>query len=145
MYIYAPHARKICKLYIQHILQNVFNSQRVQIIVHRVIDVLKFADYVHIFADLLIHFFMQVRLQLEALLAEKSRLAQENANLLRENQSLHQLVEYHQLTSQDLSASYEQVMQGMRLDFSSPLGKIESDSDYSENSYEEDGVIEQIS
>lgn len=88
---------------------------------------------------------MQVRLQLEALLAEKSRLAQENANLLRENQSLHQLVEYHQLTSQDLSASYEQVMQGMCLDFSSPLGKIESDSDDSENGYEEDGVIEQIS
>ncbi|OAY69238.1 hypothetical protein ACMD2_24012 [Ananas comosus] len=86
-----------------------------------------------------------VRLQLEALLAEKSRLAQENANLLRENQSLHQLVEYHQLTSQDLSASYEQVMQGMCLDFSSPLGKIESDSDDSENGYEEDGVIEQIS
>lgn len=88
---------------------------------------------------------MQVRLQLEALLAEKSRLAQENANLLRENQSLHQLVEYHQLTSQDLSASYEQVVQGMCLDFSSPLGKIESDSDDGENGYEEDGVVEQIS
>ncbi|KAF3436301.1 hypothetical protein FNV43_RR23393 [Rhamnella rubrinervis] len=61
-----------------------------------------------------------VRLQLEALLAEKSRLANENANLIRENQCLHQLVEYHQLTSQDLSASYEQVIQGMCLDFSSP-------------------------
>ena len=45
---------------------------------------------------------MQVRLQLEALFVEKSRLAQENANLTRENQSLMQLVEYHQLTSQDL-------------------------------------------
>ncbi|KAL6653037.1 hypothetical protein ACP70R_011962 [Stipagrostis hirtigluma subsp. patula] len=67
-----------------------------------------------------------VRLQLEALLAEKSRLAQENANLTRENQSLMQLVEYHQLTSQDLEESYEDVMQGMRLDFSSPLGKIDS-------------------
>ncbi|KAM5563746.1 hypothetical protein ABKV19_018390 [Rosa sericea] len=62
-----------------------------------------------------------VRLQLEALLAEKSRLANENANLVRENQCLHQLVEYHQLTSQDLSASsYEQVIQGLCLDFSSP-------------------------
>ncbi|GJN12158.1 hypothetical protein PR202_ga30413 [Eleusine coracana subsp. coracana] len=67
-----------------------------------------------------------VRLQLEALLAEKSRLAQENANLTRENQSLMQLVEYHQLTSQDLDDSYEEVMQGMRLDFSSPLGRIDS-------------------
>ncbi|XP_039141109.1 serine/threonine-protein kinase MRCK beta [Dioscorea cayenensis subsp. rotundata] len=62
-----------------------------------------------------------VRLQLEALLAEKSRLANENTNLTRENQCLHQLVEYHQLTSNDLSASYEQVIQGMCLDFSSPI------------------------
>lgn len=65
-----------------------------------------------------------VRLQLEALLAEKSRLANENANLTRENQCLHQLVEYHQLTSQDLSATYEQVIQGMCLDFSSPPPSI---------------------
>ncbi|CAN6354964.1 unnamed protein product [Urochloa humidicola] len=70
-----------------------------------------------------------VRLQLEALLAEKSRLAQENANLTRENQSLMQLVEYHQLTSQDMDESYEDVMQGMRLDFSSPLGKISDDEE----------------
>ncbi|XBI51908.1 hypothetical protein VPH35_034364 [Triticum aestivum] len=81
-----------------------------------------------------------VRLQLEALLAEKSRLAQENANLARENQSLVQLVEYHQLTAQEeeeeeledhlLTASYEEaVMQGMRLDFSSPLGKIDGEFD----------------
>ena len=62
----------------------------------------------------------QVRLQLEALLAEKSRLASENANLVRENQCLHQLVDYHQQTSQDLSASYEQFIQGMCLEFSSP-------------------------
>ncbi|RLN09264.1 uncharacterized protein C2845_PM11G27480 [Panicum miliaceum] len=77
-----------------------------------------------------------VRLQLEALLAEKSRLAQENANLTRENQSLMQLVEYHQLTSQDLDESHEDVMQGMRLDLSSPLGKI---SDDEEGEYD-DGV-----
>uniref|UniRef100_A0A803NAU4 Uncharacterized protein n=1 Tax=Chenopodium quinoa TaxID=63459 RepID=A0A803NAU4_CHEQI len=61
-----------------------------------------------------------VRLQLEALLAEKSRLATENANLTRENQCLRQLVEYHQFASEDLSASYEQVIQGLSLDFSSP-------------------------
>ncbi|XP_012092248.1 uncharacterized protein LOC105649997 isoform X2 [Jatropha curcas] len=61
-----------------------------------------------------------MRLQMEALLSEKSRLANENANLIRENQCLHQLVEYHQLTSLDLSASYEQLVQGMCLDFSSP-------------------------
>ncbi|XP_050237610.1 uncharacterized protein LOC126687206 [Mercurialis annua] len=62
-----------------------------------------------------------MRLQMEALLGEKSRLANENANLTRENQCLHQLVEYHQMTSQDLSASYEQLIEGMCLDFSSPL------------------------
>ncbi|KAK8478976.1 hypothetical protein V6N13_068441 [Hibiscus sabdariffa] len=66
-----------------------------------------------------------VRLQLEALLAEKSRLANENANLVRENQCLHQLVEYHQMTSQDLSASYEEVLRGMCLDFSSPIAEEE--------------------
>ncbi|GFP92284.1 hypothetical protein PHJA_001372500 [Phtheirospermum japonicum] len=67
-------------------------------------------------------FLVQVRLQLEVLLAEKSRLANENANLKRENQSLNQLVEYHQLTSQDLSASYENLIVGLGLDFSSPTG-----------------------
>ncbi|EPS64567.1 hypothetical protein M569_10213, partial [Genlisea aurea] len=60
-----------------------------------------------------------VRLQLEALLTEKSRLANENANLTRENRCLHQLVEYHQLTSQDLSASYEDLVRGICLDFDS--------------------------
>ncbi|GLT63992.1 hypothetical protein SLA2020_365120 [Shorea laevis] len=69
-----------------------------------------------------------VRLQLEALLAEKSRLANENANLVRENQCLNQLVEYHQLTSQDLSASYE-FIQGMCLDFSSPPPPIREEAD----------------
>ncbi|XWS46816.1 hypothetical protein CRYUN_Cryun14cG0101000 [Craigia yunnanensis] len=68
-----------------------------------------------------------VRLQLEALLAEKSRLANENANLVRENQCLHQLVEYHQMTSQDLSASYEEVIRGMCLDFSSPIAEEEEE------------------
>ncbi|XP_038887547.1 uncharacterized protein LOC120077665 [Benincasa hispida] len=76
-----------------------------------------------------------VRLQMEALLAEKSRLANENANLTRENQCLHQLVEYHQLTSQDLSLSYEEVIQGMCLDFSSPPPAIaEGDEEEQEQS-----------
>lgn len=58
---------------------------------------------------------------MEALLAEKSRLANENANLTRENQCLSQLVEYHQLTSQqDVSEAYEREIRGMCLDFSSP-------------------------
>ncbi|XP_022728150.1 uncharacterized protein LOC111283795 [Durio zibethinus] len=68
-----------------------------------------------------------VRLQLEVLLAEKSRLANENANLVRENQCLHQLVEYHQMTSQDLSASYEEVIRGMCLDFSPPIAEEEEE------------------
>ncbi|KAJ9543306.1 hypothetical protein OSB04_023013 [Centaurea solstitialis] len=67
-----------------------------------------------------------VRLQLEALLAEKSRLANDNANLTRENQCLRQLVEYHQLTSRQddedevLEEDYEDVIRGVCLDFSSP-------------------------
>ncbi|KAI3881179.1 hypothetical protein MKX03_002353, partial [Papaver bracteatum] len=71
-------------------------------------------------------------LQLEALLAEKSRLATENANLIRENQCLHQLVEYHQLTcsSEDIDQIYEQVVRGMCLYFSSPS----SDNDDSNSS-----------
>jgi hypothetical protein len=69
-----------------------------------------------------------VRLQLEALLAEKSRLAQDNANLARENQSLIQLVEYHQLTAQeDLGASYDDVMEGMRLDFDGEEDEFDGD------------------
>ncbi|KVH94394.1 hypothetical protein Ccrd_003545 [Cynara cardunculus var. scolymus] len=66
-----------------------------------------------------------VRLQLEALLAEKSRLANDNANLTRENQCLRQLVEYHQLTSRQeeeevVEDDYEDVIRGVCLDFSSP-------------------------
>ncbi|AEE82231.1 hypothetical protein [Arabidopsis thaliana] len=70
-----------------------------------------------------------VRLQLEVLLAEKARLANENANLVRENQCLHQMVEYHQITSQDLSPSYEQVVQGFCLDFSSPLPQYDDEEE----------------
>ncbi|KAL1225099.1 hypothetical protein V5N11_033515 [Cardamine amara subsp. amara] len=73
-----------------------------------------------------------VRLQLEVLLTEKARLANENANLVRENQCLHQMVEYHQITSQDLSASYEQVIQGLCLDFSSPLPQFDDEEEENE-------------
>ncbi|XP_052211149.1 uncharacterized protein LOC127813989 [Diospyros lotus] len=61
-----------------------------------------------------------VRLQLEALLAEKSRLATENANLTRENQCLRQLVEYHQITSEEFSASYDDVIRELSYEFSPP-------------------------
>ncbi|KAL0460380.1 UNVERIFIED_CONTAM: hypothetical protein Slati_0665200 [Sesamum latifolium] len=43
-----------------------------------------------------------VRLQLETLLAEKARLAQENSVYARENRFLREIVEYHQLTMQDV-------------------------------------------
>ncbi|KAL0712142.1 hypothetical protein Bca4012_019120 [Brassica carinata] len=79
-----------------------------------------------------------VRLQLEVLLTEKARLANENANLVRENQCLHQMVEYHQITSEDLSASYEQVVQGLRLDFSSPFAEI----DYEHEEKEETAALD---
>lgn len=45
---------------------------------------------------------LQVRLQLETLLAEKARLANENSIYDRENQFLREIVEYHQLTEQDI-------------------------------------------
>ncbi|KAJ6791984.1 Uncharacterized protein M6B38_242545 [Iris pallida] len=84
-----------------------------------------------------------VRLQLEALLAEKSRLANENASLTRENQCLHQLVEYHQLATQDLSSpQYEQAIDGMRLDFSSPELEHEDDYAYDHSAHEENSQEE---
>ncbi|CAH9102334.1 unnamed protein product [Cuscuta europaea] len=43
-----------------------------------------------------------IRHQLETLLAEKSRLANENAVYARENRFLREIVEYHQLTMQDV-------------------------------------------
>lgn len=47
-------------------------------------------------------FFTQIRLQLETLLAEKGRLAHENSVYARENRFLREIVEYHQLTMQDV-------------------------------------------
>ncbi|KAI4338947.1 hypothetical protein MLD38_023949 [Melastoma candidum] len=43
-----------------------------------------------------------IRLQLETLLAEKARLAHENETLSRENRFLREIIEYHQLTMQDV-------------------------------------------
>ncbi|RAL42296.1 hypothetical protein DM860_012079 [Cuscuta australis] len=43
-----------------------------------------------------------IRLQLETLLAEKARLGQDNSVLTRENRFLREIVEYHQLTMQDV-------------------------------------------
>ncbi|KAG5041858.1 hypothetical protein JHK87_005773 [Glycine soja] len=43
-----------------------------------------------------------IRLQLETLLAEKGRLASENEVYARENRFLREIVEYHQLTMQDV-------------------------------------------
>ncbi|KAL6528559.1 hypothetical protein OROMI_029204 [Orobanche minor] len=43
-----------------------------------------------------------IRLQLETLLAEKGRLAHENSVYSRENRFLREIVEYHQLTMQDV-------------------------------------------
>ncbi|KAI5662910.1 hypothetical protein M9H77_22233 [Catharanthus roseus] len=43
-----------------------------------------------------------IRLQLETLLAEKARLATENSVYARENRFLREIVEYHQLTMQDV-------------------------------------------
>lgn len=47
-------------------------------------------------------FWFQIRLQLETLLAEKARLANENSTYARENRFLREIVEYHQLTMQDV-------------------------------------------
>lgn len=44
----------------------------------------------------------QIRVQLESLLAEKARLAHENSVYARENRFLREIVEYHQLSMQDV-------------------------------------------
>uniref|UniRef100_M4DYP4 Uncharacterized protein n=1 Tax=Brassica campestris TaxID=3711 RepID=M4DYP4_BRACM len=53
-------------------------------------------------AKLLLRELKMVRLQLETLLAEKARLAHENSIYTRENFCLRGVVEYHQLTMQDV-------------------------------------------
>ncbi|CAN6842552.1 unnamed protein product [Brassica oleracea] len=54
-------------------------------------------------AKLLLRELKMVRLQLETLLAEKARLAHENSIYTRENLYLRGVVEYHQLTMQDVA------------------------------------------
>ncbi|XP_074358401.1 uncharacterized protein LOC141697761 isoform X2 [Apium graveolens] len=53
-----------------------------------------------------------VRLQLETLLSEKARLVHENSVLARENHFLREIVEYHQLTMQDLLYLEEGIEEG---------------------------------
>eukprot|EP00249_Psilotum_nudum_P027097 c343_g1_i2 orf=112-1116(+) len=61
-----------------------------------------------------------VRLQLETLLAEKARLAQENANYARENQFLHEVVQYHRLTLRDSVLLDESFMEAAEVGFDGP-------------------------
>ena len=44
----------------------------------------------------------QIRVQLETLLAEKSRLAQENSTYARENRFLREIVDFHQFTTHEV-------------------------------------------
>lgn len=53
-----------------------------------------------------------IRLQLETLLSEKARLVHENSALARENHFLREIVEYHQLTMQDLVDFDEGIEEG---------------------------------
>ncbi|XP_022722381.1 uncharacterized protein LOC111279665 isoform X2 [Durio zibethinus] len=62
-----------------------------------------------------------IRLQLETLLAEKARLAHENSIYARENRFLREIVEYHQLTMQDvvyLDEGAEEVTEVYPINFS---------------------------
>ncbi|XWS09537.1 hypothetical protein CRYUN_Cryun40dG0093200 [Craigia yunnanensis] len=70
-----------------------------------------------------------IRLQLETLLAEKARLAHENSIYARENRFLREIVEYHQLTMQDvvyLDEGAEEVTEVYPINF--PYSKMLSDS-----------------
>ncbi|RDX92371.1 hypothetical protein CR513_25508, partial [Mucuna pruriens] len=71
-----------------------------------------------------------IRLQLETLLAEKARLAHENSVYARENRFLREVVEYHQLTMQDVvyfDESNEEVTEVNPLNFP-PVPNISLDS-----------------
>ncbi|XVF37358.1 hypothetical protein REPUB_Repub20aG0001100 [Reevesia pubescens] len=66
-----------------------------------------------------------IRLQLETLLAEKARLAHENSIYARENRFLREIVEYHQLTMQDvvyLDEGTEEVTEVYPINF--PISKM---------------------
>ncbi|KAE9591320.1 hypothetical protein Lalb_Chr20g0117251 [Lupinus albus] len=71
-----------------------------------------------------------IRLQLETLLAEKARLAHENSVYARENCFLREVVEYHQLTMQDvvyLDENNEEVTEVNPLNFH-PVATLAPDS-----------------
>ncbi|XP_061367926.1 uncharacterized serine-rich protein C215.13 [Gastrolobium bilobum] len=71
-----------------------------------------------------------IRLQLETLLAEKARLARENSVYARENRFLREVVEYHQLTMQDvvyLDENNEEVTEVNPLNFP-PVANMSLDS-----------------
>ncbi|XP_020574217.1 uncharacterized protein LOC110020448 isoform X2 [Phalaenopsis equestris] len=75
-----------------------------------------------------------VRVELEAHLAEKSRLAKENGNLVRENRFLHELVEYYQLIFENSTTPlYEEEIGGAPLEVSSTEQKAVGESDDVEN------------
>lgn len=80
----------------------------------------------------MIAFPLQIRLQLETLLAEKARLAHENSVYARENRFLREVVEYHQLTMQDvvyLDESNEEVSEVNPLNLPQvPIMSLDSDS-----------------
>lgn len=72
-----------------------------------------------------------IRLQLETLLAEKARLAHENSIYARENRFLREIVEYHQLTMQDvvyLDEGMEEVTEVYPLSTSPEITKMLSNS-----------------
>jgi len=78
----------------------------------------------------MITFPLQIRLQLESLLAEKARLAHENSVYARENRFLREVVEYHQLTMQDVvyfDESNEEVTEVNHLNLP-PVPKMSLDS-----------------
>ncbi|AET01109.1 hypothetical protein MtrunA17_Chr8g0334431 [Medicago truncatula] len=62
-----------------------------------------------------------IRLQLETLLAEKARLASENEVYSRENRFLREIVEYHQLTMQDVMHFDESMEEDTDLDLYGPI------------------------
>lgn len=58
-----------------------------------------------------------MRIQLETLLAEKQRLQQENANYARENQFLHEVVEYHQIEFNEDALSMDDQEVGLDMNY----------------------------
>ncbi|CAH1418662.1 unnamed protein product [Lactuca virosa] len=60
-----------------------------------------------------------IRIQLETLLAEKGRLAHDNSVYARENRHLREIIEYHQLSMQDL-VYWDDVTQEVQIDLSTP-------------------------